>query len=358
MKSSPRGALRVAFAGTPDFALTAFKGVVGSRHSIVGVLTQPDRPKGRGRQLAASPVKLAALELGIPVSQPVTLKTEADRADLASWQADVLVVVAYGLILPRAALELPRLGCVNIHASLLPRWRGAAPIQRAILAGDAESGVCIMRMDVGLDTGPVFSKHRIPISPQDTGGSLHDRLAALGASAVVEVLDQLAENRAFSTPQREDGITYAAKIDKAEALIDWSQSAIEIERKVRAFNPFPIAETRLDGEQLRIYAAEVLEAPPLPASDGSRGAALAAAGRAADARADAPQADSAITISLSDGGLGVAPGQIVELRSDAIVVACGSGGRLALKELQRPGKKPVAARDLMNTLDLAGRRLG
>ncbi len=218
--------LRVAFAGTPDFALTALEGVAGSRHAVVGVLTQPDRPKGRGRQLAASPVKLAALERGIPVSQPVTLKTEADRADLASWQPDVLVVVAYGLILPRAALELPRLGCVNIHASLLPRWRGAAPIQRAILAGDAETGVSIMRMDVGLDTGPVFLERRVAISPQDTGGSLHDRLAALGASAVVEVLDQLAEDRAISTPQRDDGVTYAAKIDKAEALIDWSKSGL------------------------------------------------------------------------------------------------------------------------------------
>ena len=319
MTASPAGTLRVAFAGTPDFALTAFEGVVGSRHAVVGVLTQPDRPKGRGRQLAASPVKLAALERGIPVSQPVTLKTEADRADLASWQPDVLVVVAYGLILPRAALELPRLGCVNIHASLLPRWRGAAPIQRAILAGDAESGVCIMRMDVGLDTGPVFLERRTAISRQDTGGSLHDRLAALGAAAVVEVLDQLADDRAVSTPQRDDGVTYAAKIDKAEALIDWSQSALEIERQVRAFNPFPIAETRLDGEQLRIYAAEALDA------DGS----------------------------LSD----VEAGRVVELRSDAIIVACGSG-RLAIKELQRPGKKPVAARDLMNTLNLAGRRLG
>jgi methionyl-tRNA formyltransferase len=272
-------------------------------------------------------VKLAALERGIPVSQPVTLKTEADRADLASWQPDVLVVVAYGLILPRAALELPRLGCVNIHASLLPRWRGAAPIQRAILAGDAESGVCIMRMDVGLDTGPVFLERRTAISRQDTGGSLHDRLAALGASAVVEVLDQLAEDRAISTPQREDGVTYAAKIDKAEALIDWSQSAVEIERKVRAFNPFPIAETRLDGEQLRVYAAEAID----PGARGSPG--------------------SGVAPPAADGG------RVVELRSDAIIVACGSGC-LALKELQRPGKKPVAARDLMNTLNLAGRRLG
>ncbi len=318
--SSPGATLRVAFAGTPEFALTALKSVLHSRHAVVGVLTQPDRPKGRGRQLAASPVKLAALERGIPVSQPVTLKAEADRADLASWQADVLVVVAYGLILPRAALELPRLGCVNIHASLLPRWRGAAPIQRAILSGDAESGVCVMRMDVGLDTGPVYLERRTLISPQDTGGSLHDRLATLGGAAVVEVLDQLAENRAVSTPQSEDGITYAAKIGKAEALIDWSQSAAEVERKVRAFNPFPVAETRLDGEQLRIYSAEVIDAGHAP-------------------------------------NVAARPGEIVELRGDAIVVACGSG-RLALKEVQRPGKKPVAARDLMNTLNLAGRRLG
>lgn len=312
--------LRVAFAGTPEFALTALEGVVGSRHTVVGVLTQPDRPKGRGRQLAASPVKLAALERGIPVSQPVTLKNEAGRADLASWQPDVLVVVAYGLILPRAALELPRLGCVNIHASLLPRWRGAAPIQRAILAGDAESGVSIMRMDAGLDTGPVFLERRVAISPQDTGGSLHDRLAALGASAVVEVLDQLAEDRAISTPQPADGVTYAAKIDKAEALIDWTRPAIDIERKVRAFNPFPVAETRLDGEQLRIYAAHALDA---------------------DAAHDSRQLEA---------------GRVVALRPDAIIVACGSG-LLALTELQRPGKKPVAARDLMNTLNLAGRRL-
>jgi methionyl-tRNA formyltransferase len=286
----------------------------------VGVLTQPDRPKGRGRQLAASPVKLAALERGIPVSQPVTLKTEVDRVDLAAWQPDVLVVVAYGLILPRAALDLPRLGCVNIHASLLPRWRGAAPIQRAILAGDAQTGVSIMRMDVGLDTGPVFLERTVAISPAETGGSLHDRLAAEGASAVVEVLDELAVDRARSTPQREDGVTYAAKIDKSEALIDWSRSAVEIERQVRAFNPWPIAETRLDGEQLRIYAANSIDGDNEP--------------------------------NVGENG------QIVDvLREGAIIVACGRG-RLALTELQRPGRRPVAARDLINTLDLAGRRLG
>jgi methionyl-tRNA formyltransferase len=310
--------LRVAFAGTPDFALPAFHTLVGSRHTVVGVLTQPDRPKGRGRHLASSPVKLAAQQSGVPLSQPVTLKTEAGRADLAGWQADVLVVVAYGLILPRAALELPRLGCVNIHASLLPRWRGAAPIQRAILAGDAQTGVSIMRMDVGLDTGPVFLERAVAIAPDETGGSLHDRLAAEGGSAVLHVLDQLSTNSAQLTPQREDGVTYASKIEKAEALIDWSRDAVDIERQVRAFNPWPIAETRLDGEQLRIYASRVIDANREP--------------------------------NVGESG------RIVD-SSDAIVVACGRG-RLALTELQRPGRRPVAARDLINTLDLAGRRLG
>jgi methionyl-tRNA formyltransferase len=297
-------------------------------------------------------VKLAALERGIPVSQPVTLKTEAGRADLAAWQPDVLVVVAYGLILPRAALELPRLGCVNIHASLLPRWRGAAPIQRAILAGDAESGVSIMRMDVGLDTGPVFLERKVTISPQDTGGSLHDRLAALGASAVVEVLNQLAEDCAHSAPQREDGVTYAAKIDKAEALIDWARPAIEIERQVRAFNPWPIAETRLDGEQLRIYTAHALQPEAEARRDASAGSPSPGHIRPTIELASTPDVSSMANV----GGSSEA-GRVVELRSDAIVVACGSG-LLAVTELQRPGKKPVAARDLMNTLNLAGRRLG
>jgi methionyl-tRNA formyltransferase len=311
--------LRVAFAGTPDFALPAFHALAGSRHTVVGVLTQPDRPKGRGRLVAASPVKLAALGFGIPVSQPVTLKTEADRADLAAWQPDVLVVVAYGLILPRVALDLPRLGCVNIHASLLPRWRGAAPIQRAILAGDVQTGVSIMRMDVGLDTGPVFLEQPVSIAPDETGGSLHDRLAAQGGAAILQVLDDLSTNTARSTPQREDGVTYAAKIEKAEALIDWRRDAAEIGRKVRAFNPWPVAETRLDGEQLRIHGAWVLE-------------------------------DDSSAISGEAG-------KIVDVRSDYIVVACGRGC-LAVTELQRPGRRPVAARDFINTFELAGRRLG
>jgi methionyl-tRNA formyltransferase len=309
----------VAFAGTPEFALPAFHALRTSRHIVVGALTQPDRPKGRGRQLAASPVKRAAVEHGVPVSQPITLKEEAGRSDLAAWAPDVLVVVAYGLILPRAVLELPRLGCVNIHASLLPRWRGAAPIQRAILAGDAQTGVSIMKMDVGLDTGPVFLEKTTVIRSEDTGGSLHDRLATEGASALLQVMDGLAAGTAHSTPQREDGITYAAKIDKNEALIDWSRSAAEIERKVRAFNPWPVAETRLDGEQLRIQRA-------------------------------AATTSGAIS-TIQDAGT------IVSIDGGYVTVACGEGS-LAIAEAQRPGRKPVAARDLINTLALMGRRLG
>jgi methionyl-tRNA formyltransferase len=309
--------LRVAFAGTPEFALPAFQALVGSRHSVVGVLTQPDRPKGRGRQVAASPIKQAAEARGVPISQPLTLKTEEGRVDLAGWSPDVLVVVAYGLILPRAVLELPRLGCVNIHASLLPRWRGAAPVQRAILAGDLESGVSIMRMDVGLDTGAVYLERKVTLAPRETSGTLHDRLAAEGSAALLQVLDQLATDSAVSTPQAEDGITYATKIEKSEAQIDWRRSAQEIDRQVRAFNPWPVAETRLGGEQLRVYAANVAD----------------------------------------DRKIGAEPGEITDIQADALVVACGRGS-LALTQLQRPGRRPVSARDLINTLDLAGRCFG
>jgi methionyl-tRNA formyltransferase len=311
--------MKVAFAGTPDFALPALHALKASRHTVVGVLTQPDRPKGRGRQIASSPVKVAAQGYGLPTSQPTTLKTDADRADLAAWQPDVLVVVAYGLILPRAALDLPRLGCVNIHASLLPRWRGAAPIQRAILAGDTQTGVTIMRMDIGLDTGPMFLQRPVIIEPGETSGSLHDRLAAEGAEGVLAALDELASNTARLIPQPEVGVTYAAKIDKAEAIVDWSRSAEEIDRQVRAFYPWPVAETRLDGEQLRIYRASV---------------------------------NTTVFNTLAAD-----PGTIVDVRDDSLLVACGRG-YLSLKELQRPGRRPVAARDLANTLELTGRRLG
>jgi methionyl-tRNA formyltransferase len=258
------------------------------------------------------------------------LKTEADRADLASWQPDVLVVVAYGLILPRAVLDLPRLGCVNIHASLLPRWRGAAPIQRAILAGDRQTGVTIMLMDAGLDTGPMLLQRSTPITSTETGRSLHDRLAAFGGPALLEALDGLASGTLQARPQPKEGVTYAAKIDKGEALIDWQREAAEIERQVRAFNPWPVAETRLDGEQLRIFAAraESLDESVRPARE-------LQAVRHADAE----------------------PGRIVAIRDDAVVVRCGRDC-LAVTEVQRPGRRPVAARDFANTLALAGQRLG
>ncbi len=341
--------MRIAFAGTPDFAVPALEALLSSSHTVVGVLTQPDRPKGRGRQIAASPVKQAALAHNLPVSQPLTLKDEAGRADLASWQPDVLVVVAYGLILPRAALTLPRLGCLNIHASLLPRWRGAAPVQRAVLAGDAVSGVTIMLMDVGLDTGPMLLKKEVPISRTDTGGSLHDRLAALGASAVLEALDGYIGGTLAPVPQPMEGVTYAAKIEKAEALIDWSRDAIEIERQVRAFNPWPVAETRLDGEQLRIYEALAQDRLAEFAAD--------AGGKPS---AYAPDRDS-FAAALPDAAQAGEVGTIVGVREDAVVVQCGHG-YLALRQVQRAGRRSMSAGDFVRggagATHLMGKRLG
>jgi methionyl-tRNA formyltransferase len=309
--------LRVAFAGTPDFAVPPLEALRASGHALVGVLTQPDRPKGRGQQLAASPVKQAAQRHGLPVLQPQSLKNEAARAELAELHADVLVVVAYGLILPQAVLDLPRLGCVNIHASLLPRWRGAAPIQRAILAGDAETGVSIMQMDAGLDTGPVLLKRSVSIGENETSGSLHDRLAALGAPALLEALEGLAAGTLRAEPQASAGATYAEKLQKTEAPIDWSREASAIERQVRAFNPWPVAETRLGGEQLRIFMAR----------------------------------------AQNEGSSGVTPGTVISARDDAIVVACGVGA-LNIAELQRSGRRPMTAREFMNSCELAGQRLG
>ncbi len=319
-------ALRIAFAGTPDFSVPALKALLGSGHTVVGVLTQPDRPKGRGRQVAASPVKVAALEHGLPVSQPETLKSESGRADLAAWHPDVLVVVAYGLILPPAVLTLPRLGCLNIHASLLPRWRGAAPIQRAILAGDATTGVTIMLMDTGLDTGPMLIKKDVPITRMDTGGALHDRLAPLGASALLEALEGHATGTLQPVRQPTEGVTYAAKIEKSEALIDWSRDALAIERQVRAFNPWPVAETRLDGEQLRVFGATAVDA----------------------------------TAGTLARGHGVPDaGTILAVTDNSMLVQCGLG-RLALHQIQRPGRKPVSASDFVRgtAIDLIGKRLG
>jgi methionyl-tRNA formyltransferase len=311
--------LRAAFAGTPEFALPALA-ALDARHSLVGVLTQPDRAAGRGQRLSASPVKQAAQALGAPLAQPASLKCEEGRAALRQWQPDVLVVVAYGLLLPREVLDLPRLGCLNIHGSLLPRWRGAAPVQRALLAGDAETGVSIMQMDAGLDTGAVFLARRVPITAQHTAGYLQAQLAELGALALLEVLDGLAAGTLAATPQPAAGVTYAAKIAKAEARIDWTQDAAAIDRQVRAFNPWPVAETRLAGEQLRIWGAYAVNMP-------------------------AKEAKSAD------------PGSIIELTREHMLVECGTGV-LAVTHVQRPGRRPMSVRDFSHSLALAGRRLG
>jgi len=313
--------LRVAFAGTPEFALPALT-ALNARHELVGVLTQPDRPSGRGRRLAPGAVKVAATACQLPVMQPHTLRSEAALAELAAWRPDVLVVVAYGLLLPHEVLALPRLGCVNIHASLLPRWRGAAPIERALLAGDRESGVSIMQMDAGLDTGPLLLQRSINMRSDHTGGSLCAELASLGATALLEALSGLEAGTLHAQPQPREGVTYAAKIAKAEARIDWTRDAAAIERQVRAFNPRPVAETTLDGEQLRIFAAHA-------APDGTRS---------------------------SGANVGKA-GTILTVRDGSMLVQCGLGC-LAVTEIQRPGRRPVSVRDFAHGLALAGRHLG
>jgi len=315
--------LRIAFAGTPDFAVPTLRALAHSHHRLVGVLTQPDRPAGRGRALKQSPVKRLALELQLPLSQPPELRSLQAHAALASWAADVLVVVAYGLILPAAVLALPRLGCLNVHASLLPRWRGAAPIQRAILAGDSETGVTIMQIEAGLDTGPIVAQQRIPIEPDASASRLHDRLAQLGAGLMVASLDQAEAGRMQSHPQSDQGVSYAAKIDKAEARIDWWRSAVELTRQVRAFNPWPVAETVWQGQQLRIWDARA----------------------SADERVAGDHADFA------------QPGNVLGLQRGELLVQCGHG-RLALINVQLAGRRIVTASEFAGTQSLAGSRFG
>ena len=319
--------MRVAFAGTPEFALPALA-ALQSHHEIIGVLTPPDRPSGRGRRVTASPVKMAAVAGGLPLAQPPTLRSAAAQAQLSSWHPDVLVVVAYGLILPPEVLAIPPLGCLNIHASLLPRWRGAAPIERAILAGDPCTGISIMQMDAGLDTGPVLLQRTIEISRVHTGGSLRAELAVLGAETLLEALSGLAAGTLSGQPQPTHGATYARRIEKAEAGIDFRREALEIERQVRAFNPEPIAETRLDGQPLRIFAARALE----EGASGSR-----------------PPTEIA--------GKSVDPGVIISVHDDYMIVECGSG-RLAVSQVQRPGRRAISVRDFSHSLVLPGRRLG
>ncbi|WP_432723731.1 methionyl-tRNA formyltransferase [Jeongeupia wiesaeckerbachi] len=252
--------MKIVFAGTPDFAASALRALIAAGHEVVMVLTQPDRPSGRGMKLTPSPVKQVALEHGLPVYQPEKLRTPEQQAPLQDLGIDVMVVAAYGLILPQAVLDLPRLGCLNIHASLLPRWRGAAPIQRAILAGDTETGITIMQMDAGLDTGDMLSIHVTPITADDNAQSLHDKLAVQGADAIVAALTGLPALQTARRVQPQDGVTYAEKLQKDESRIDWQRPAQELDRMIRAFNPFPSAQTVLDGAALKIWAAKPVDA--------------------------------------------------------------------------------------------------
>jgi methionyl-tRNA formyltransferase len=316
--------LRLGFAGTPEFAVPALD-TLQRAHRICAVFTQPDRPAGRGQPLHASPVKVRAQELALAVHQPETFKSPEALQILRSLSLDALVVVAYGMILPPAALEAPAQGCINIHASLLPRWRGAAPIQRALLAGDAKTGITIMRMEEGLDTGPMMAVREVDIAPHDTAKTLHDRLALTGAQLIGDTLSQLSEGRIQALPQPSAGVTYAAKINKAEALIDWRQDAVQLSRQVRAFNPWPIAETRLHGVQIRIWDAEIRDALP----------------------------QEALPPPLQP-----LPGTVLAAGSEGIDVACGSRGVLRILRLQLAGRKPLGAREFIQGLELDGRRFG
>jgi methionyl-tRNA formyltransferase len=308
--------LSIVFAGTPEFSVPALQALLHSAHRVVAVYTQPDRPAGRGQQLAMSPVKQCALQHRLPVEQPVSLRDPAALQRLKGYGPDLMVVVAYGLLLPQAVLDVPRLGCVNIHASLLPRWRGAAPIQRAILAGDRATGVAIMQMEAGLDTGPVLLERTVAIGERETAGSLHDRLAEAGAGALIEALGQLVQGTAAPRAQPGTGATYAHKIRKEEADIDWSKSAVEIDRQVRAFNPWPVAQTRWQGQQLRVW-----EAQPL-------------------ARAAA-----------------AVPGTVLGSSPDGIDVATADGV-LQLTRVQLAGRKALCAAQFVNAHQLDGAVLG
>ncbi len=307
--------LRIVFAGTPDFAVPPLRALLKSAHRVIAVYTQPDRPAGRGRKLAESPVKETAKAAGVRVYQPASFKEAGALADLHALGADLMIVVAYGLLLPVTVLEAPRLGCVNIHASILPRWRGAAPIQRAVLAGDSESGVTIMRMEKGLDTGPMFLLKRLPLAPNETGGSLHDKLAKLGAEALMEALPKIADGSLAPEPQDDSRSNYAKKLDKAEARIDWQQPAEQIERQVRAFNPWPVAHAAYEDANLRIWEAHAM------------------------------------------AGVGAAPGTVMAAGRQGIDVATGDG-LLRVTRLQMPGKRAMAAEDFLNAHSIQGVVLG
>jgi len=315
--------LKIIFAGTPEFSVPPLKALIDSPHDVVAVYTQPDRPAGRGRKLTPGPVKACALEYDIPVYQPEKLRQAEDQQPLIDLQADLMVVVAYGIILPKVILDAPRLGCFNIHASLLPRWRGAAPIQRSILAGDAETGITIMQMDVGLDTGDMLLKKTCPITDDDTGSSLHDRLSIMGAEALMEILPAIA-NGALQPEKQDDSLAnYAEKLQKAEAIIDWAKSAREIKAQVNAFNAWPVAQTPIDLKQ-----------------DGT------------------PQMMRIWQAQLTDRVVGNAsPGKVLHCDKQGIDVATGDGV-LRLMKIQMPGKKPMDVPAFVNANDISGMQLG
>jgi methionyl-tRNA formyltransferase len=305
----PDAPLNIIFAGTPEFAAEHLKALLGSRHKVIAVYSQPDRPAGRGKKLTASPVKEVALAHNIPVYQPINFKSDEAKAELAALNADLMVVVAYGLILPKVVLDTPRLGCINVHASILPRWRGAAPIQRAIEAGDTETGVTIMQMDVGLDTGDMLIKAYCPILATDTGGSLHDKLISVGAPALLDALENIQSGQTRPVKQDDEMSNYAPKLSKEEAALKWNLSAEELERKVRAFNPFPVAHTKPAGSsdeaRIRVWAAKA-------------------------------------SISVSNLALGT----ITQITNEGIWVACAQG-QLILENIQLPGKKALNVSELL-----------
>ncbi|UKJ21005.1 methionyl-tRNA formyltransferase [Enterobacter mori] len=299
--------LRIIFAGTPDFAARHLDALLSSGHKVVGVFTQPDRPAGRGKKLMPSPVKVLAEEHGLPIFQPASLRPQENQQLVADLNADVMVVVAYGLILPKAVLDMPRLGCVNVHGSLLPRWRGAAPIQRSLWAGDAETGITIMKMDVGLDTGDMLFKLACPITNEDTSATLYDKLADLGPQGLIETLQQLADNTATPEVQDEALAIYAEKLSKEEAQLDWSLSAAQLERCIRAFNPWPMSWMMIDDQPVKVWKASVI-----------------------------------------DGDTSEEPGTIIEVSKQGIQVATAKG-ILNLESLQPAGKKAMSAQDLLNS---------
>lgn len=307
--------LKIIFAGTPDFSVAPLQALLDSEHKVIAVYTQPDRPAGRGRKLTASPVKQLALEHDLPVFQPLSLKDGAAQAELAELQADIMVVVAYGLILPKAVLDMPKLGCLNIHASLLPRWRGAAPIQRAIQSGDAETGITIMQMDVGLDTGDMLYKVATPISSEDSAQTLHDRLMSMGAQAIIDTLADLQNLQQNAEVQDESLVTYAEKLSKAEAQIDWNKPASELQRAVQAYNPWPVAFCNFQNKPLRIWSSRVIE-----------------------------------------GDQSAEPGTVLAVEKDGVHVQTGDG-ILCLTQVQPAGKKAMAAYDFAQARQLQGQQL-